>query len=73
MAAHVLSPPAMLTAFFTAEHIEATARRTGFVTRAAKITGTLFLAIVTFGVWSEATTTPPPARAVPRPTPLVPP
>jgi hypothetical protein len=56
MAEHVLSSLPMLTAFFTAEHIEATARRTGFVKRASKITGTLFLALVTFGVWSDATT-----------------
>ncbi len=46
----------MLTEFFTAEHIEAAARRTGFVKRASKITGKLFLALVTFGVWSDATT-----------------
>src|SRR5712691_10391532 len=57
MAEHVLSSPAMLTEFFTAEHIEATARRTGFVKRASKITGKIFLALVTFGVWSDATTT----------------
>ena len=47
----------MLTEFFSAEHIEATARRTGFVQRASKITGKLFLALVTFGVWSDAKTT----------------
>jgi len=57
MAEHVLSSPAMLTEFFAAEHIEGTARRMGFVKRASKITGKLFLAIVTFGVWSDATTT----------------
>ena len=47
----------MLTEFFAAEHIEAAARRTGFVPRASKITGKIFLALVTFGVWSDATTT----------------
>ena len=47
----------MLTEFFATEHIEATARRTGFVKRASKMTGKLFLALVTFGVWSDATTT----------------
>jgi len=57
MAEHVLSSLAMLTQFFTAEHIEATARRTGFVKRASKITGKIFLALVTFGVWSDANTT----------------
>ena len=45
MAEHVLSSLTMLTEFFTAEHIEATARRTGFVKRASKITGKLFLAL----------------------------
>src|SRR6266478_9769362 len=57
MAAHLLSSLTMLTAFFAAEHIEAAARRTGFVKRASKITGKIFLALVTFGVWSNATTT----------------
>jgi hypothetical protein len=57
MAEHVLSSLAMLTEFFTAEHIEATARRTGFVKRASKMTGKIFLALITFGVWSDATTT----------------
>jgi hypothetical protein len=47
----------MLTACFTAAHIAATARRTGFVKRAATIPGKLSLAIVPFGVWGEATTT----------------
>jgi len=57
MADHVPSSLTLRTAFLTAEHIEAAARRTGFVKRAANMTGTLFLALVTFGVWSEATTT----------------
>ena len=47
----------MLTAFFSSNEIETTARRTGFVKRASKITGKIFLALVTFGVWSEAKTT----------------
>jgi hypothetical protein len=47
----------MLTDFFASDDIEATARRTGFVKRAAKITGKIFLALVTCGVWSDATTT----------------
>jgi Transposase DDE domain len=46
----------MLTEFFTTEHIEASARRTKFVQRASKITGKLFLALVTFGRWSAPTT-----------------
>ena len=48
---------AMLTEFFASDAIETTARQTGFVQRASKITGTLFLALITFGVWSEAKTT----------------
>jgi Transposase DDE domain len=47
----------MLTDFFAADDIEATARRTGFVQRTSKMTGTLLLALVTFGAWSEAKTT----------------
>jgi hypothetical protein len=57
MAEQTLSSLAMLTEFFSAEHIEASARRTGFVKRVSKMTGKLFLALVTFGVWSDATTT----------------
>ncbi len=48
---------AMLTEFFTTERIEQTARRTGFVKRTSKITGKLFLALVSFGLWSDAKTT----------------
>jgi Transposase DDE domain len=48
---------AMLTDFLASDDIEATARRTGFVKRASKITGKLFLALVTFGSWSDAHTT----------------
>src|SRR5262245_6953099 len=47
----------MLTDFFASDDIEAAARRTGFVKRASKVTGKLFLALVTFGAWSDATTT----------------
>lgn len=49
MTACTRSALAMLTDFFSSDDIEATARRTGFVKRAAKITGKLFLALVTFG------------------------
>jgi len=47
----------MLTAFFASEVIETTARRTGWVKRTSKITGKIFLVLVTFGGWSEAKTT----------------
>jgi len=47
----------MFTDFFASDDIEAAARRTGFVTRPSKRTGTLLLALVTFGAWSDATTT----------------
>src|SRR5262249_18706328 len=47
----------MLTDFFSSDDIEAAARRTGFVKRASKLTGKLFLALITFGAWSDATTT----------------
>ena len=57
MAEYTQSALSMLTTFFASEDIEQTARRTGFVKRASKITGKLFLALVTFGSWSEAKTT----------------
>jgi hypothetical protein len=57
MAEPMSSAVAMLTDFFSADPIEASARRTGFVQRASKITGKLLLALVTFGHWSEAKTT----------------
>jgi Transposase DDE domain len=57
MPACTRSAVAMLTDFFASDDIEATARRTGFVQRTSKMTGKLFLALVTFGVWSEAKTT----------------
>lgn len=47
----------MLTDFFASDDIEAAARRTGLVKRASKMTGKLFLALVTFGAWSNAQTT----------------
>ena len=57
MAEYTPSALAMFTECFAADDIEHTARRTGFVKRASKITGKIFLALVTFGVWSDATTT----------------
>ena len=57
MAEQLSSALAMLTEFLSAEQIEATARRTGFVQRTSKITGTLFLTLITFGSWSDAKTT----------------
>ena len=57
MTACTRSALAMLTDFFASDDIEAAARRTGFVKRASKITGKLFLALVTFGSWSDAQTT----------------
>jgi Transposase DDE domain len=57
MTAYTRSAVSMLTDFFASDDIEYTARRTGFVKRASKITGKMFLALITFGVWSEAKTT----------------
>ena len=57
MPAGTRSAIAMVTDFFAADDLEATARRTGFVQRTSKITGKLFLALVTFGTWSEGKTT----------------
>ena len=57
MADYTPSALAMLTEFFTTETIEHTARRTGFVKRTSKITGKVFLALVTFGLWSDTKTT----------------
>ena len=51
MAEPTLSTLAMLTEFFSSEHIEAAARQTGFVKRASKITGKIFLTLVTFGLF----------------------
>ena len=47
----------LLTDFLTSDDIDATARRTGVVPRASKMTGKLFLSLVTFGTWREANTT----------------
>lgn len=57
MAEPWLSTVEKLTEFFATDQIEASARRTNFVQRAAKITGKLFLALVTFGRWGAAKTT----------------
>ena len=57
MAKHIPNTVAVLSQFFTAETIEQTARRTGFVKRVSKISGKLFLALLTFGVWSNPKTT----------------
>src|SRR5256884_4562080 len=56
MAEPWLSTVTKLTEFFSADQIEASARRTKFVQRASKITGKLFWALVTFGRWSAPTT-----------------
>jgi hypothetical protein len=57
MPACTRSAVTMLTDFFAADDSEATARRTGFVQRISKMAGKFFLALVTFGAWSEAKTT----------------
>jgi len=56
MAEPQLSILTRLTEFFATAHIEASARRTGFVQRASKITGKVFLALVTLGQWSAPKT-----------------
>jgi hypothetical protein len=63
MPACTYSVVSLLTDFFAADDIDATARRTGLVTRAATMTGQLLLALVTFGTWSEAKTTLAPVAA----------
>jgi hypothetical protein len=57
MAEQPSSALTMRTEFFSAEHIEAAARQTGFVQRTSNITGKIFLALVPFGVWGDAKTT----------------
>lgn len=57
MAEPWLSTVETLTKFFSTDQIEASARRTKFVQRTSKITGKLFLALITFGRWSAAKTT----------------
>lgn len=59
MAEPWLSTVETLTEFFSTDQIEASARRTKFVQRASKITGKVFLALITFGRWSAAKTTVP--------------
>ena len=50
------SAVSMVPDCFASDAIEAAVRRTGLVTRTSKLTGTLFLALVTFGAWSDAPT-----------------
>src|SRR4029453_700479 len=57
MTACTRSAFAMFTDCFSADDLEATARRTGFVKRTSKITGKLFLALLTFGGGSDTKTT----------------
>jgi DDE family transposase len=45
-----------ITEFFTTAHLEACARRTGFVRRTSKLTGKVFVALVTVGTWSTRKT-----------------
>src|SRR3982074_56903 len=59
MAEPWLSTVEKLTEFFSSDQIEASARRTKFVQRASKITGKVFLALLTFGRWSAPKTTVP--------------
>lgn len=59
MAEPWLSTVEKLTEFFSDDQIEASARRTKFVQRTSKITGKLFLALITFGRWSVPKTTVP--------------
>jgi hypothetical protein len=56
MAEPWLSTVAKLTEFFSTDQSEASARRTKFVQRASKITGKLFLALMTFGRWNAPQT-----------------
>jgi len=53
MAEGGLSMVEKVTEVFSTEQIEASARRTKLVQRASKITGKLFLALVTLGRWSN--------------------
>ncbi len=45
-----------VTEFFATAQFEACARRTGFVRRTSKITGKVFVALVTLGAWSTRKT-----------------
>jgi hypothetical protein len=57
MAEDTVNVLSLLSRFFSEESIDRTARRTGFVKRVSKISGKLFLALMTFGVWSNPKTT----------------
>jgi hypothetical protein len=46
-----------VTEFFATAQVEVCARRTGFVRRTSKLTGKVFLALVTLGTWSTRKTT----------------
>jgi hypothetical protein len=59
MAEPWLSMVEKVTEFFSADQIETSARRTKFVQRTSKITGKVFLALITLGRWSTAKTTVP--------------
>jgi len=63
LAAPLLSALTKLTEFFSPEQIEASARRSGFVQRASKITGKLLLALVTCGQGRAAQTSVAPLAA----------
>src|ERR1044071_6609444 len=45
-----------VTEFFATAQIEACARQTGFVRRTSKLTGKVFLALVTLGTWGTSQT-----------------
>jgi len=59
MAEPWLSTVEKVTEFFATDQIETSVRRTKFVQRTSKITGKLFLALITFGRWSTRKTTVP--------------
>jgi hypothetical protein len=59
MAEPWLSTVEKITEFFATDQIEASVRRTKFVQRASKITGKLFLVLITCGCWRAAKTTVP--------------
>ena len=59
MAEPWLSTVEKLTELLSSDQIEASARRTKFVQRASKITGKVFVALITLGRWSTAKTTVP--------------
>src|SRR5689334_22063904 len=56
MAEPWLSVVEKVTEFFATAQIEAWARQTGFVRRTSKLTGKVFLALVTLGAWSTPQT-----------------